>query len=158
MSDSNQPSLPDDDDIDPRRMAVYRDLFRNTIEGLLSANFPVIDALTINAHVGYTRFASDIRNNIADTNGGTVPNYYDYKLGVTYDLSKIAGSGVSIAGAIVGASKPEQLDQSLPAVLAYYARFLTAISPSEMTTFMAVLKKIKSNVKTFDARDIHDRA
>lgn len=51
----------------------------------------------------------------------------------------------------------ELFDQSLPAVLAYYARFLTAISPSEMTTFMAVLKKIKSNVKTFDARDIHDR-
>lgn len=47
-------------------------------------------------------------------------------------------------------------DKSLPAVLHYYARFLTAISPSEMNIFMTVLKKIKSNVKTFDAGDPHD--
>ena len=30
-----------------------------------------------------------------------MPNFYDYKLGVTYDL----GSGFSVAGAVVGASK-----------------------------------------------------
>ncbi len=41
LRDPSQPLPPD---IDPRRMAVYRDLFRNTIEGLLSANFPVIRA------------------------------------------------------------------------------------------------------------------
>jgi uncharacterized protein (TIGR02001 family) len=80
---------------------------RNTGYIDLSGNFPVIDALTINAHVGYTRFASDLRNNIVDANGNSLPNYYDYKLGVTYDLSKFAGSGVSIAGAIVGANKKD---------------------------------------------------
>jgi hypothetical protein len=67
----------------------------------VSGNFPVMDVLTINAHVGYTRYASDLKNNVG------VPNYYDYKIGLTYDLSKLAGSGVSIAGAVVGADKKE---------------------------------------------------
>lgn len=74
---------------------------RNTGYIDLSANFPVVDNLTVNTHVGYTRFASDLRNNVG------LPNYYDYKLGVTYDLSKFAGSGVSIAGAVVGANKKD---------------------------------------------------
>ena len=71
---------------------------RNTGYLDLSANFPVVDGLTINTHVGYTRYSADLRNNVL------VPNYYDYKLGATYDLSKFAGSGVSISGAVVGAN------------------------------------------------------
>ena len=49
----------------------------------------------------------------------------------------------------------ELFAKSLPVVLRYYASFLTGISPSEMTVFMEVLKKIKSNVKTFDSRNVH---
>ncbi|KQW35198.1 TorF family putative porin [Rhizobacter sp. Root404] len=74
---------------------------RNTGYIDLSANFPLVDALTLNTHVGYTRYSSDLRNNVS------VPNYYDYKVGVTYDLSKFAGSGVSISGAVVGANKKD---------------------------------------------------
>lgn len=74
---------------------------RNTGYIDLSANFPIVDALTLNTHVGYTRYSSDLRNNVS------VPNYYDYKVGVTYDLSKFAGSGVSISGAVVGANKKD---------------------------------------------------
>lgn len=50
----------------------------------------------------------------------------------------------------------EIFDKSLPGVLRYYAKFLTGISPSEMTVFMAVLKKIKSNARLFDTRDIEE--
>lgn len=39
LRDESQPPPPG---IEPRRMAIYRDLFRNTIDALLSANFPVI--------------------------------------------------------------------------------------------------------------------
>ena len=74
---------------------------RNTGYLDLSANFPAVEDLTINTHVGYTRFASDLKSNVG------LPNYYDYKLGATYDLSKVAGSGVSIAGAVVGANKKD---------------------------------------------------
>ncbi len=74
---------------------------RNTGYLDLAANFPVTGELTINTHVGYTRFAKDLRDN------ALVPNYYDYKVGVTYDLSKVAGSGVSISGAVVGANKKD---------------------------------------------------
>jgi len=74
---------------------------RNTGYIDLSANFPIVDALTLNTHVGYTRYSSDLRNNVS------VPNYYDYKVGVTYDLSKVAGAGVSISGAVVGANKKD---------------------------------------------------
>ena len=63
----------------------------------LAANFPVVDKLTLNAHVGFTRYASELKDNVA------LPNYYDYKLGVTYDL----GSGFSVAGAFVGANKKD---------------------------------------------------
>ena len=74
---------------------------RNTGYLDLSANFPVVENLTLNTHVGYTRYAAALRDNVG------VPNYYDYKVGVTYDLSKIAGSGVSISGAVVGANKKD---------------------------------------------------
>lgn len=70
---------------------------RNTGYLDLSANIPVGASLTLNAHAGYTRYASDLR----DVAG--LPNYYDYKIGVTYDL----GSGFSIAGAVVGANKKD---------------------------------------------------
>ncbi|MEO7056223.1 MAG: TorF family putative porin [Caldimonas sp.] len=87
---------------------------RNTgyLEG--NANFPLVDKLTLNGHVGYTHYASGIRNasySLADGGGGLttthvgVPNFYDYKLGVTYDMSAVMGSGVSAAAAIVGANK-----------------------------------------------------
>ena len=83
---------------------------RNTGYLDLSANFPVVDALTLNAHIGYTRFASALRDGttgVLGSDGKPLPNYYDYKLGVTYDLSKFAGAGVSISGAIVGANKKD---------------------------------------------------
>jgi uncharacterized protein (TIGR02001 family) len=83
---------------------------RNTGYLDLSGNYPVMDKLVLNAHLGYTRYASDLRNasfttddgedGITTTNVG-VPNYTDWKLGLTYDL----GSGFSVAGAVVGASK-----------------------------------------------------
>lgn len=60
----------------------------------LGANYEVMKGLTLNAHLGFTRFDSD-----AKANGGV--NYDDYKLGATYDL----GSGFSVAGAVVGANK-----------------------------------------------------
>ncbi len=94
-------------------VSIGRPKGRNTgyLEG--SANFPLVDKLTLNAHLGYTRYAGDLRNaNYESNNDGLVtntrvgvPNYYDYKLGVTYDLSSVMGSGVSAAAAIVGANK-----------------------------------------------------
>ena len=80
---------------------------RNTGYLDLSANFPLDDGLTINTHVGYTRFATELRDNVNGSNGSRLPNYYDYKVGVTYDLSKFAGTGVAISGAIVGANKKD---------------------------------------------------
>jgi uncharacterized protein (TIGR02001 family) len=74
---------------------------RNTGYLDLSANFPVVEGLTVNTHVGYTRYASELRDNV------NLPNYYDYKVGVTYDLSKFAGAGVSISAAYVGANKKD---------------------------------------------------
>lgn len=83
---------------------------RNTGYLDLSANYPVMDKLVLNGHLGYTRLASDLRNasfTVDDGEGGItttnvgVPNYTDWKLGATYDL----GSGFSVAGAVVGASK-----------------------------------------------------
>lgn len=64
---------------------------RNTGYFALSANVPLIDKLTLNAALGYTLWASD----------ATPPDYYDYKLGATYDL----GSGFSLGGHVVGANK-----------------------------------------------------
>ena len=82
---------------------------RNTGYLEAAANFPLVDKLTLNTHLGYTRYASDLRNAsytvaAVQTKVG-VPNYYDYKIGVTYDLSAPLGSGVSAAAALVGASK-----------------------------------------------------
>jgi len=82
---------------------------RNTGYLEAAANFPLVDKLTLNTHIGYTRYASDLRNarytvGTTTTNVG-IPNYYDYKIGVTYDLSAPLGSGVSAAAALVGASK-----------------------------------------------------
>ena len=72
---------------------------RNTGYLDLAVNYEIVPGLTFNGHAGYTRFSSDLRDNV------DLPNYYDYKAGVTYDLSKFVGSGVSISGAIVGASE-----------------------------------------------------
>ncbi len=78
---------------------------RNTGYLDLSANYPVIDKLTLNAHLGYTHLASKLRTATVTTGGVMtsvgLPSFYDYKLGLTYDL----GSGFSVAGALVGASK-----------------------------------------------------
>ena len=79
----------------------YRPKGRNTgyIEG--NANFPLVDKLTLNAHIGYTRLASDLRNASTATIDASYPSFYDYKIGVTYDI----GSGFSAAAAVVGANK-----------------------------------------------------
>ena len=77
---------------------------RNTGYIDLSANVPLMDKLTLNGHAGYTRYASDLRNVKDGTGKGIgVPNFTDYKIGVTYDL----GSGFSAAGALVGATKKD---------------------------------------------------
>ena len=80
----------------------YRPSGRNTGYLDFSANYPLVDKLTLKAHLGYTRYASDLRD-VKDAGGADVglPNYYDYKLGLTYD----PGSGFSAAGAVVGADK-----------------------------------------------------
>jgi len=80
----------------------YRPSGRNTGYLDFTANYPLLDKLTLNAHLGYTRFASDLRD-VKDAGGADigVPNYYDYKLGATYDI----GSGFSAAAAYVGANK-----------------------------------------------------
>ena len=64
----------------------------------LSANYEVMKGLTLNGHVGYTRFASDLRN---DLTGPIAKDYADYKFGATYDL----GSGFAGAAALVGATE-----------------------------------------------------
>ena len=83
---------------------------RNTGYLDLSANYPLMDKLVLNAHVGYTHYSSNLRDasytfdcdsDSPCTNNVGVPNYADWKIGVTYDL----GSGFSVAGAAVGASK-----------------------------------------------------
>jgi uncharacterized protein (TIGR02001 family) len=75
---------------------------RNTGYLDFSANYPLIDKVTLNAHLGYTRFSSDLRD-VRDAGGADIglPNYWDYKIGGTYDL----GSGFSAAAALVGADK-----------------------------------------------------
>jgi uncharacterized protein (TIGR02001 family) len=62
----------------------------------LSANYGLMDKLTLNAHVGFTHFPSDAKDL-----GAT--NYTDYKLGATYDF----GSGVTLGGHYVGANKKD---------------------------------------------------
>lgn len=83
---------------------------RNTGYLELNANVPLMDKLTLNAHGGYTRMAKKLRDATIDGGeGGTIDtgikSFYDYKLGLTYDLSAVAGSGVSVAAAYVGANK-----------------------------------------------------
>jgi uncharacterized protein (TIGR02001 family) len=67
---------------------------RNT--GYLSLAFAqeVFPKTTLKASVGFTRFASDIKDN-------GVPNYMDYSVGGAYDL----GEGFSLGAAVVGANK-----------------------------------------------------
>ena len=67
---------------------------RNT--GYLNLAFAqeVAPSLTLKAAVGYTRFASDIKDL-------GVPNYVDYGVGVSYDF----GSGVALYGGVQGANK-----------------------------------------------------
>ena len=91
-------------------VAIDRPSGRNTGYLEINANFPLVEKLTLNAHGGYTRYSSGVRNASYTFDAGEgatttrdvgFPNFYDYKLGVTYDL----GSGFSVAGAVVGASK-----------------------------------------------------
>jgi len=67
---------------------------RNT--GYLGLSFAqeVAPSITLKASVGFTRFASDIK----DTG---VPNYMDYSVGGSYDF----GDGLSLGAAVVGANK-----------------------------------------------------
>ena len=85
---------------------------RNTGYIELNANYPLIDKLTLNAHVGYTRMAKKLRDASFDGGEGGVidvglKSYYDYKVGLTYDLSAVLGSGVSTSAAYVGANKKD---------------------------------------------------
>lgn len=85
---------------------------RNTGYIEVNANYPVIDKLTLNGHVGYTHMAKKLRDASFDGGEGGiidvgVKSYYDYKIGLTYDLSAVAGSGVSVAAAYVGANKKD---------------------------------------------------
>ncbi len=70
---------------------------RNTGYVDLAVDVPVAEGITLNGHLGFTRYSSDLRN------VGGLPNYYDYKLGATYDF----GSGFSLSGAYVGANKKD---------------------------------------------------
>ena len=81
---------------------------RNTGYLDLSGNYPLIDKVTINGHLGYTRYSSDLRDASYTyscegtcTNHVGVPSFLDWRIGATYDL----GQGFSAAGAVVGASK-----------------------------------------------------
>lgn len=53
-------------DVAPRRMAVYRELVFNTVEGLLAANFPVIRALH-DAPSWQTRVRAFLRDHVSHT-------------------------------------------------------------------------------------------
>ncbi|KLR58341.1 MULTISPECIES: TorF family putative porin [unclassified Diaphorobacter] len=67
---------------------------RNT--GYLNLAFAqeVAPSVTLKASVGYTRFASDIKDL-------GVPNYVDYSVGGAYDF----GAGLSLSAAVAGANK-----------------------------------------------------
>jgi uncharacterized protein (TIGR02001 family) len=67
---------------------------RNTGYLDLSANYEIAKGVVLNGHVGYTNFSEDLDD-------ASIPNYTDYKVGATYDM----GSGFSLAGAVVGATK-----------------------------------------------------
>ena len=69
---------------------------KGTNTGYLAFSFAqeVAPSVTLKASVGFTRFASDIK----DTG---VPNYMDYSLGAAYDF----GGGLSLGAAVAGANK-----------------------------------------------------
>ena len=67
---------------------------RNTGYFNLALAQEVAPQTTLKASVGFTRFASDIRDK-------GVPNYIDYSVGAAYDL----GGGFSVGAAVVGANK-----------------------------------------------------
>ena len=69
---------------------------RNTGYLNLALAQEIAPKLTLKAAVGYTRFASDIKDL-------GVPNYVDYGVGVSYDL----GSGLSLYGGVQGATKKD---------------------------------------------------
>ena len=75
---------------------------RGTLYADLSANYEVVKGVTLNAHLGATRFANDAQDAAAAASNN-LANYVDYKLGATYDL----GSGFSAAAAYVGANKKD---------------------------------------------------
>lgn len=61
----------------------------------------VAPKITVKAAVGYTRFASDIKD-------AGVPNYIDYSVGGAYDF----GDGLSLGAAVVGANKKAYFGQA----------------------------------------------
>ncbi|PVY57850.1 MULTISPECIES: TorF family putative porin [unclassified Simplicispira] len=69
---------------------------KGTNTGYLAFSFAqeVAPSITLKASVGFTRFASDIK----DTG---VPNYTDFSVGAAYDL----GNGLSLGAAVAGANK-----------------------------------------------------
>ena len=69
---------------------------KGTNTGYLAFSFAqeVAPSVTLKASVGFTRFASDIKDS-------GVPNYMDYSLGAAYDF----GGGLSLGAAVVGANK-----------------------------------------------------
>ena len=71
---------------------------KGTNTGYLNFAFAqeVIPKVTLKAAVGFTRFASDIKDS-------GVPNYMDYSVGGAYDF----GSGLSLGAAVVGANKKD---------------------------------------------------
>lgn len=62
----------------------------------LAANYELMPSVTLNAHLGFTRYPGD-----AKSASPGLPNYVDYKLGATYAF----GSGFALAGAVVGANE-----------------------------------------------------
>lgn len=62
----------------------------------LTAAHEIAPSLTLKANVGYTRFSDDAR----DVEDGP-KNYFDYGVGLSYDLSE----GFAVAGGVYGANK-----------------------------------------------------
>jgi uncharacterized protein (TIGR02001 family) len=65
----------------------------------LTFDYPLIESLTLNAAVGYSALTDEL-------NDAGMPDYTDYKLGVTYDL----GQGFSLGGHVVGGTKKSDYD------------------------------------------------
>lgn len=61
-----------------------------------AANYEIVKGVTLNGHIGYTRFSKDVRDD-------GVQSYVDYKAGATYDL----GSGFAVGAAFIGAGKKD---------------------------------------------------